>query len=593
MNRIKLWVARTFFNDLMSLDSTTPSVTAQDAGSREFVAGLVKRIGLRSGDIASDEFEEPEFDLTQIYNGYNTDSYVRQGIDKYIDQLFKEGWDFYGKDTNIVNYVKLRLAYMAEATGIPTGQLLIDIAEDIVKYANCIIAKARAKDANALPPGVKATGLNGTQPVAGYFCLNVPTMKVRRDKNGTVKGWQQEIEGADKPVKFKPEDIIHIYYKKEKGNAFGTSFLIPVLDDVRALRQAEENVLRMMYRNIYPFYHVAVGDKDAPGTPTEVTDLQDTINNMDIEGGIVTTNRVTIKPIASDQVINAEPYLKYLEERVFSGLGVPAIMFGRGNTANRSTGDNMASEMADRIKAIQKTIEMFINTFLIKELLMEGGYDPILNPDQVVEFRFKENDLDTKIKTETHAIYQYEHNAITEDEMRAELGKDPITDRSKMFQTLITQANASYGASVQPKTEQGTKETNNKQKPTNQYGTKTSPKKVTNSLYDGMVVDIVNQLGSSLNDYINACIESKDAIKHSAVTKILDSSALALVEVINETLDEMQYDNKAIMARAILTFDQLKADLEDGLKDLQDYSEVTGLVDAMIELTKCKLLEIV
>ena len=508
MNKLKLWLLDKVFREELR---QTPLMRSQvfDAGSSSsssqstgLVAGILSRLGLRNGDITSKDFEDPEYDLSVISTAYDTDSYIRQGVDKYVDQVFKEGWDIYGKDAGAVDYLKLRLSYMAEATNTPTSQLLIDIAEDVVKYSNCIIAKSRAKDATALPPGVTVTGVNGELPVGGYFCVNVTTMKAKRDKYGTVSGWQQEVDDAT--VKFKPQDIVHIYYKREKGNAFGTPFLQPVLDDVRALRQAEENVLKMMYRNIHPFYHVAVGDNDTPGSTTEIEDLKSTINDMDVEGGLVTTNRVEIKPIASNQVINAEPYLRYLEERVFSGMGIPGILFGRGDTSNRSTGDNMASEMADRIKAIQRTIEMFVNSFIIKEILLEGGYDPILNPDQNVEFKFRDNDLDLKIKSETHAVYLYEHNAITEDEMRIAIGRDVITDRSKMHQMLITKVNAELKSSGSENSNGGSsgtsKETDNKQKPTNQHGTKTSPKKTTNSeeakieIYKGMIVDIIDEV---------------------------------------------------------------------------------------------------
>lgn len=522
MNKLKLWLLDKVFREELR---QTPLISSRvfDAGSSSsssqstgLVAGILSRLGLRNGDITSKDFEDPEYDLSVISTAYDTDSYIRQGVDKYVDQVFKEGWDLYGKDTGAVDYLKLRLAYMAEATNTPTSQLLIDIAEDIVKYSNCIIAKSRAKDATALPPGVTITGVNGELPVGGYFCVNVTTMKAKRDKYGTVSGWQQEVDDAT--VKFKPQDIVHIYYKKEKGNAFGTPFLQPVLDDVRALRQAEENVLKMMYRNIHPFYHVAVGDNDTPGSATEIEDLQSTINDMDVEGGLVTTNRVEIKPIASNQVINAEPYLRYLEERVFSGMGIPGILFGRGDTSNRSTGDNMTSEMADRIRAIQRTIEMFVNSFIIKELLLEGGYDPILNPDQNVEFKFRDNDLDLKIKSETHAVYLYEHNAITEDEMRIAIGRDIITDRSKMHQMLITKVNAEMKSSGSEKSDGGSsesgtsKETDNKQKPTNQHGTKTSPKKTTNSeetnieIYKGMIVDIIDEV----RDCMYKSIEDKE-----------------------------------------------------------------------------------
>lgn len=459
----------------------------------------VKRVAFRLGDVASKDFEDPEYDFSQITNGYNTDSYIRQGVDKYIDQIFKEGYEFYGKNEQAITYLKDRFKYMADVTGYPTEQLFVEIAEDVVKFSNCIIVKARMKDMLQLPQGYTIVGLNGLEPVVGYFPVNVSTIKMKRDQYGTVQSYQQEVEGADKAIKFKPEDVIHIYYKREKGHAFGTPFLWPVLDDVRALRQAEENVLRMMYRSIYPFHHVVVGDTQAPGTEAEIEAVQQAIDEMDIDGGLVTSNRVEIKPIASNQVINAEPYIKHMENRVFSGMGIPAILFGRGDTANRSTGDNQSAEMKDRIKAIQKTITSFLNEFMIQELLLEGGFDPIVNPDDNVVFRFKENDIDTMIKLENHYIYKFEHNAITEDEMREMLSMEPITDRSLLNREIAAElamrqsaaTSTSGGSSSNSGT--GTASGNNKNKPTNQHGTKTSPKKTSDAVK--LIDEILNSEG--------------------------------------------------------------------------------------------------
>ncbi|MBN3585794.1 hypothetical protein JYB64_25730, partial [Algoriphagus aestuarii] len=79
-----------------------------------------------------------------------------------------------------------------------------------------------------------------------------------------------------------------------------------------------------------------------------------------------------------------------------------------------------------------------IDNFIIHELLLEGGFDPITNPRDDVDFVFNEIDLDAKIKSENQAVFLYQHNAITEDEMRARIGKDPITDRSKLYLNLVT-----------------------------------------------------------------------------------------------------------------------------------------------------------
>ena len=528
MNKIKLFFAKRFFKELLTNQNQETDASGKTGGGtgRELASEIVKRITYKeNGDT---DFEDPDFDLEDIQNGYNTDSYIRQGVDKYVDQIFKEGYSFYGTDLGVVDYLKLRLAYIAEASSTPTSQFLMDIAEDIVKYGNCMVVKARSNDPNALPQGASVTGLYGKDPVVGYFCANPVTMKCKRDEHGTVLEWQQDNDGGTQT--FSPEDVIHFYYKREKGNAYGTSFLIPVLDDVRALRQAEENVLKMMYRNIYPFYHIAVGTDDATGTSAEVDQLKEALDSMDVEGGLVTTERVKILPIASDKVIDAEPYLKYMEARVFSGMGIPAIMFGRGNTANRSTGDNMTSEMADRIRAISKIIEMFFNFFVIKEILMEGGYDPILNPDQEVEFRFNDNDIDVMIKKEVHAIYKYEHNAITEDEMRDALGMDPIPDgeREKMFVELITRESARQDADNKAKASggTGTGETNNKQKNQGGSGNKKAAKKDSDDesitpQAIGLTKDAIDTLEDSIDKYVKDCFAQKRQVLQADIVKFV------------------------------------------------------------------------
>lgn len=604
MNKLKMFVAKRFFKELLPVSESVNDASGSTGGGagRELASEYVKRVTYKeNGDT---DFEDPDFDLEDIQNGYNTDSYIRQGVDKYVDQIFKEGYSFYGTDTNAVEYLKLRLAYIAEASNTPTSQLLMDIAEDVVKYGNCMLVKARNSDPNSLPQGAKVQGLYGKDPVVGYFCANPVTMKCKRDEYGTVTEWQQDNDGGTQT--FAPEDVVHFYYKREKGNAYGTSFLIPVLDDVRALRQAEENVLKMMYRNIYPFYHVAVGTEDATGTSKEVDALKEAIDGMDVEGGLVTTERVKITPIASDKVIDAEPYLNYMEARVFSGMGIPAIMFGRGNTANRSTGDNMTSEMADRIRAISRVIEMFFNAFVVKEILMEGGYDPVLNPDQAVEFRFNDNDVDVMIKKEVHAIYKYEHNAITEDEMRDELGMDPIAEgeRAKLFVELITretlrlEAELNLQAQKEAAKQQGTAETNNKSK--NQGGKssggagnkKSSAKNAIEPKTIGLVKDSIDNLEVSIDNYIKQCFASGTQITQSSLIEKIVACNKEIVYTISRgsSADTKPIQDK-ILSLSTRLVNQIHDDLVGTNTFVNSEASVIDIIDVRIGIYKDSLIK--
>lgn len=592
MNRLKLMIAKRFFKELLPKDA---SGSSGGATGRELANQVLGKIVYKDNN--DTDFEDPSFELVELQDAYNKDAYIRQGVDKYVDQIFKEGYQFYGTDTNVVDYLKMRLAFIAEATSTPTSQFLMDIAEDVVKYANCMVVKARSNDPNAFPQGVNVQGLYGKDPVAGYFCANATVTKCKRDDYGTVTEWQQETDKGKQT--FPPEDVVHFYYKREKGNAYGTSFLVPVIPDVKALRRAEENILKMMYRNVYPFYHIKVGTEEATGTSKEVEDIQNEAQDMDVESMLVTTERVEIKPIASDKVIDAEPYLKYMESRVFSGLGIPEIMFGRGNTANRSTGDNMTSEMADRIRAMQRVIETFFNEFIIKELLMEGGYDPVLNPDQKVEFKFNDNDVDVEIKKQVHAIYKYEHSAITEDEMREEIGMDPIpdADREKMFVELVTRETLRVQAELDAQTaqasgsENGTPETNNKAK---NKGGQSSKKQATkkdsiNPTSIGLIKDAIDGLYDDVDDYLKTCCDSHSEILQVKLTKYITDCTEEIILIVSQDKENTKrIENKLI---------KLATDLTNGINsdligfDIYNPTNIIDLVNVRIDIFKDLLVK--
>ena len=578
-------------------------------GNRDPEKVAAQKVGLvLSGDGRT--FLEPETDLSVIEKAYNTEAYVRQGIDKYIDKMFKAGWKFVGKNSATVEYIKTRFAYMAEATGIPTDTLFMEYCEDVVKFSNAIIAKARMTDQAQLPPNVTVTEYAGRKPVVGYFPLNVTTMSVNRDKLGIVIEWQQEVEGGDGAVKYAKEDIIHTYYKRTKGNAFGTPFVTPVLDDIRALREAEDNVLKMLYRNINPFYHVAIGSEEYPADDTEITAAKNEIEGMSVDGGLVTSERWNIKAIAADKVIDADPYLKYFEERVFSGMGVSATMYGRGDSANKSTSDNQSAEFIDRVKAFQKIVGADVDQHMIMELLYEGGFDPILNPDDMVHFVFNEIDIDMQVKLENHAMYKYEHNCITEDEMRQLLGLDAITDRSKMFNELVTlntvretakvtqqqsatgssNGNSSTNKGNGENSENGNKATNNKIKPKNQHNPQGKETKTNNEILP-LGMEHLDELGEQIAHHIDKYYDG-DKVALSQILVLISFKEEVLIDI-NAT--SVNNDNSDIKIKRM--FGYIRSGVADAIRS-QEYNGTIAkeatieIVNSVIHVAQGQLAQI-
>ena len=448
------------------------------AAARDPKKTTIKKVGqaITSGGTGGG-FEDNPVDLDEIQRAYHTDSYIRRAVDKYAGLMLKNGWDFNGKNEAAVEYVWTRFKLMAEGTGKPIDQLLSQLAFDFVLFGNAYLVKARAKGSQTGATGVQATGYTGKQPIAGYFILPATTMRVNRDANGNIIGYEQDVGGGS-AISFKKEDIVHFVYRQPTGRAYGVPMVYNVLDDVQILRQLEENVARLVYRNLFPLYQYQVG-LPTPGfeaTDEEIEDIREQIRDMPMDGGIVVPERHNIKVIGAEgSAIDAAPYLNYYRQRVFTGLGVSDTVMGIGGTANRSTSDNQAADLFDGVKEFQRLFAEQFQHFVVNEILFEGGFDPTLNPDDEVLFYFEEIELDSKIKKENHLVQMFTNNVITHEEMRQLMGLDPVPDESRLFFNMVT--GTLKAQETQQAVEAAAAQTNNQNQPENQHGKKMSPGK--------------------------------------------------------------------------------------------------------------------
>jgi hypothetical protein len=155
---------------------------------------------------------------------------------------------------------------------------------------------------------------------------------------------------------------------------------------------------------------------------------------------------------------------------------------------------------------------MFVDEYIFNELLREGGFDPLIRPDDAVHFQFKEIDLDNKIKLENQAIQKFTSNAITHDELRMEIGMDPVTDESRLYVNMITIAVAEAGAAAQAanSVDAAANSVGNKTQPANQNGKKPSPKKTSQS-FDESLQDTGGLKCASYRSDINRYWEAANA----------------------------------------------------------------------------------
>ena len=438
--------------------SFTESPSSKPINKNTYKNYLVKAISLIKGDADTREsLSAPEYDLDEIRQASEKDSYIKMSIMKYSYMLFKAGYLIKSENEEASNYIKTRFYIMSMSTGKPIDILFQELGDDLIKYSNAFIVKSRVK---AVMNGINAKGFYKEDPIGGYFRIDPASISIQRDKFGTVKKYIQMVEGQEKT--FDASEVIHFYLDKDAANAFGTPRMTAAMEDVKILRRIEGNVMTLIHRFSMPLFQWIIGlpQTGFQATDNEINDARREIESMPLEGSVVTNEKTQIKAVGAEgTALNAQGYLTYFEKRVFSALGVSESQMGRGATG--SNADSMESQAHDTVKYIQKIFRIFLENFVINELLFEGGFNPVVNEDDRVNFVFNEISLDTRIKVENHQMNQFQSNMITFEEMRRELGRQESVDEERLYQNMIigtaeqTTIDAQTEASVEIAQEQG------------------------------------------------------------------------------------------------------------------------------------------
>jgi len=377
-------------------------------------------------------FQSAEYDLSEIGKIEDTDGFVRQAFKKKEGLMFKEGVGCKGANKRTVRYYKTRMAQIAQASSVPTSILLKRVARSLIRTSNAFLVKVRDPNKSGGSMRTTADGKR-LKPIAAYFPAAPETMRVDLDANtGKIRKWRQVLpDGRWKD--YQPENVVHFAIDKREGFFFGVPSIIPVIDDIRALRQIEENIELLLYQHLFPLFHYKVGTETAPAGYTEegvreVDAIETQISIMPSEGAIVTPERHEIKAIGSEgRAVRAEGYLTHFKKRVFAGLGVSSVDMGDGDTTNRATAQTLSRAIIDAVKAIQDDLEAQWNQHVISELLLEGDFGArVLEEEDMVFLQFTEIDIQNKMEIEKHAMELWKASLLTFDEARGAMSHEPI-----------------------------------------------------------------------------------------------------------------------------------------------------------------------
>lgn len=102
------------------------------------------------------------------------------------------------------------------------------------------------------------------------------------------------------------------------------------------------------------------------------------------------------------------------------------VVLAQGNTATRSTSDNMSKNLVNSVRIIQKTVAEGMDRVLVDLVQESRSPNQAADPNYQPRLSFPEIDTEMKIRMESHAADLYTKGVLTNGEARGRLGLKPL-----------------------------------------------------------------------------------------------------------------------------------------------------------------------
>lgn len=504
------------------------------------------------------------YDLAECIKLQDIESYFSTSVDRHVELIMKDGYYLEGQNPETIAYVEKRLDEIALISGQPFDDIVRELIRNVVVTANGFLVLKRDPTRSS-GRRIRMWGKE-LEPISAVYVPDPSSVTCKQNKTGHIYQWIQQIEENKKYWPY--HDVIHIPVRKKSSFVFGTPYVIPVLEDIKALRKLEMLTEHLAHKFAFPLMHWKVGTEERPADmivdpstgiqAPEIEVAENVAKLMAQEGFACTSERHEIKFLGAEgETLDISPFVKHYEMRVLGGLRLSEIDLGRGDTSNRGTAKVISQILADACREIQETVRSALNTKLLNILVLEGGFD--LSPENRVMLNFPPIDKEEERAQEMHGLVLYQSGAIDVDELRQEyLGRNPLAEEqvAKTFLNvwLIPLAEATAEAKAAAKPATGTNKASQAVSiamPTNQYGTTVKPKLPANDAI-ALWMDCAKNVMSATKASADARPVINQAL--AAIAKTIDGSITdAWEEGFNAGLKDAKADAPSKLPRENIT----------------------------------------
>ena len=354
-------------------------------------------------------------DLNDLWKAYLSDGYIQRAIDLIVAMVYHSGIRWVAGTPGADVYLRTRFEISHSINGMGWDELVRQALFDFVLFGNAFLIRATT---NKL--GVVYGRRVKSPATATWYIVPPRCMLPVANREGTgLEGWilrVSSISGTSGVERFFPLDqVCHLTYRRPLDSVYGVPFLLGAVEDVRGLRQVEEEVLRMMHRFVNPKIHITMPDL-TNGTSSIRPDMEkvvEAINQMSSDAVLVTMPGQEVRVIGAESLaLRAEPYLDYFTKRAYSGLGLNEVLIG--HRVPDPDADTLDLHLRMLVRSIQREFGHQLSEHVLNPLLLEADWERT----DAVRVEFGEPDSRHVLRLYTVISNLYSQGVITLSEAR-------------------------------------------------------------------------------------------------------------------------------------------------------------------------------
>ncbi len=433
-------------------DFFKPNRETDSIQKKELPKAAVKGFGKQATYVWSPHLTAYSNLLQEADAAIKADSLIRQAVTRLTEIALRQGWSVFTHNEKIEQHIKQRMFEIQIVSNQSWYLLFKSLFSNLIKYGNAYLVYNRNKDnSTGKPYRYFGTPINPISSVASLDprCVRIVVNQIGRPVSYeydtinpfpaavlTRKDEDLVIEAANSTVTqegvtvFQPKDVLHIKYDGD-NDVFGRPYYIEALEDLLMLRKLEDQFDSMIDTGMFNAVVYYVGNDNNPPQNGEFEEILNTLEYNPAEGVIIIPGHHDIKFLQAQNIVQLISSLEYFKQRFFSGIGFSSVGMGESGAANRATASETNKAIYEKVKFFQDTLSGYIALFF-EHLILDGGF--ALSKVRHEEFpllQFPDPEVDLNIKRENHAIYKYEHSAITQSEMRTAINHSPVSGKNE------------------------------------------------------------------------------------------------------------------------------------------------------------------